>query len=71
MRWITGEVVYVDLGPGFFGVKGEDGKDYRPVQFPEQLKTTGAKVSLLVKPSDKMSMLMWGQAVDVKGFKTI
>lgn len=72
MTWITGTVKYVDLGPGFYGVIANDGTEYRPVNFPEQLKQEGKKISLLVQNFDEeMSMFMWGKTVKVRGFKTI
>ena len=72
MSWIKGTIRFVDLGPGFFGIDTEDGRELLPVNMPEQLKYAGRKVEVLVKPvRDYVSVFMWGEAVHIIGFKTI
>ena len=67
---ITGKIVYKNLGIGFWGIEGFDGKEYRPVNMPEQLKTPGKTVTVSAKPVEDMSVFMWGTAVKVLGFET-
>ena len=72
MRWITGTVKKIDLGLGFYGVITDSGEEIRPINFPEQLKFEGKKVSLLVETAtEDFSMFMWGTTVKVRGFKTV
>ncbi len=72
MRWITGTVKQVDLGPGFYGVVTDAGEEIRPINFPNQLKYEGKKVKLLIEPAnEEFSMFMWGTAVTVRGFNTV
>jgi len=72
MRWIKGTVKKIDLATGFYGVITESGEEIRPVNFPNQLKHEGKKVSLLIEPAnEEFSMFMWGTAVKVRGFKTV
>ena len=46
---IKGKVVYQNLGMGCWGIVDQSGKEYRPVNMPEQLKQVGADVSVVVK----------------------
>ena len=69
-KWIRGTVQFVNIGPGFYGIVDKKGNEYRPVNFPEQLKNPGQEVSLLVESVDEMSVFMWGKSVRVRGFKS-
>jgi len=68
---IKGKVVYQNLEMGFWGIVASNGKKYRPVNMPEQLKTEGAEVSLIVKEVDEMSFIMWGTPVRIVSFHTL
>lgn len=69
---IQGTVRYQQLGTGFWGIIGEDGREWRPVNMPEQIKKEGAKVRITARPAEEdMSIFMWGEAVRVTGFHTL
>lgn len=69
---IQGTVVYQNIGMGCWGIKASNGKEYRPVNFPEQLKTEGAKVTVQAHPvNEEVSMFMWGEPVKITSFETI
>jgi len=68
---ITGKVVYQNIGPGVWGIAGNDGKNYEPVNMPEQLKYEGRKVSVRAKEVDSFSMFMWGTPVKIIAFHTV
>ncbi len=69
---IKGKVVYQNLGMGFWGIIGNDGREWLPINMPEQLKTAGAHVSVVAKTvDDHMSMEMWGEAVRIVSFHTL
>ena len=68
---IKGRVVYQDLGGGFWGIEGEDGRQYLPTNMPEQLKLDGAKVEITAVPSDMESIFMWGESIKIVGFHTL
>ena len=69
---IQGKVVYQTLSGGFWGVIGDNGKEYRPIEMPNQLKTEGARVSIVIKKArEEMSVYMWGEAVEVVSFSTL
>lgn len=68
---ITGQVFRKDIGLGAWGIRSENGSEYRPVNFPEQLKDDGAMVSVWILPvEEEMSIHMWGIPVKITSFST-
>lgn len=63
---IRGEVTFVDLATGFWGIIDESGKKWRPVRMPEELKNKGVRVKITAKPADSaMSVFMWGDPINI------
>jgi len=62
---IKGKAKFVDLGTGFWGIVGEDGKEYLPMPMPEQLKFEGHSVECRAVKIDAMNMFMWGETVRI------
>lgn len=72
MKSVIGKSAFQKIGPGFWGIISEDGKEYRPVNMPNQLKYEGRKVSVKVVPAEEeMSVFMWGEAVRIVAFETL
>lgn len=71
-KTIKGKVIFKNIGPGAWGIRTPDDIEYRPVNFPEQLKKEGASVEVKVKPAEEeMSIHMWGEAVEIVSFETL
>ena len=69
---ISGKVVYQDFSGGFWGIVSNTGKEYRPVNFPNQLKKVGERVDIVIKKmKDEESMFMWGEPVEIISFSTL
>ena len=69
---IRGKVVYQKLGPGFWGIIGDNGEEYRPLNMPEQLKNEGSKVQCTAREIEEdASIFMWGVPVKIISFETI
>ena len=69
---VKGKVVYQNLGTGFWGVEDQSGKQWRPVNMPEQIKYQGKEVELVVREVEEgMSIFMWGTPVKVISFSTL
>ena len=69
---ISGTVVYQNLGTGMWGIEGDDGQQYRPINMPEQIKYEGAKVRVIIKKVEEAaSVFMWGTPVRVVSFHTL
>ncbi len=64
---IKGTVIYQDLGTGFWGIEGDNGEEWRPINLPENLKVSGKKVTLEVEEVEEgFSMFMWGKPIRIK-----
>ena len=72
MNQIKGKVVYQNVATGCWGIIDDEGKEWRPVNMPEQLKKVGAKVSVRVrKVPENISIFMWGEPVEILSFHTL
>lgn len=62
----TGQVTYIDLEGGFFGIITSDGEQYLPLDLPEEYKLDGLIVIVTgsIDP-DAMSIQMWGQPLRI------
>lgn len=63
-------MVHQNLEGGFWGIEGNDGRQWLPLNMPEQLKEKGKEVSLTVKEADVVGVQMWGTPVKVVSFHT-
>lgn len=70
MSIITVTSTFVDLEMGFWGLVSDDGTQYLPIQFPEQLKKEGMKSSISYKETEVMGFSMWGTAIEIISFTT-
>lgn len=62
---IKGTVKKINIAGGFWGIIGDNGEQWRPMNLPERLKQEGKSVTLSVRLSDEFSIFMWGQAVEI------
>ncbi len=63
---IQGKIVYKKLGPGFWGIVDDEGRKWRPVCMPDNMKQEGLDVTVkarLVK--EGASIFMWGRPVEI------
>ena len=69
---VTGKMTYVDISGGFWGIKGDDGKDYAPVgKIPADFHQEGLEVKAQVTPDTSFSIFMWGQNVQIKNLEKL
>ncbi|MCC5944792.1 MAG: hypothetical protein JJT94_07635 [Bernardetiaceae bacterium] len=67
---IKGKVVYQDLGTGFYGIIGDDGKEWRPINMPAALEKDGLQVEVTAEKADGgMSIFMWGETIKISDYK--
>ena len=45
---VLGKVIYHDFSGGFWGIVSDKGIEYRPLNFPIQLKKEGVRVDIVV-----------------------
>ena len=64
---ITGKITYVNLSGGFWGIEGDDGQNYNPLNgLPAEFKEEGKRIKAKVKTSNDFTMFMWGTNVDIQ-----
>ncbi len=69
---ITGTIVYQDIEGGFWGLAGDDGRKYLPVEgLPAAFQVEGRRVEADLEPADVLSFRMWGRAVRVVAIKPL
>ncbi len=62
----AGEVQYIDLEGGFYGIIGDDGKYYDPINLPTKFQEDELKVSYVLKIlENQTSIHVWGTVVKI------
>jgi hypothetical protein len=62
-----GTVRYISLEGGFYGIVGDDGKNYDPVNLPSGFQEDQLKVKFegrILK--DQVSFHMWGEIIEIE-----
>lgn len=63
---INGTIHYQELGTGFWGIVGDDGKKWKPSNLPSSLEKEGLKVKIkATEEKGAMSIFMWGTNIKV------
>ena len=58
-----GTVVHLYFEGGFYGIVGDDGKNYDPIGLPPEFKVDGLRVRFAANFTHLMSYHMWGYIV--------
>ena len=62
----TGTIKYIDLEGGFYGIAGDDGTNYNPINLAEPYRRDGLRVRFEATPrTDLLSTQMWGTLVEL------
>ena len=70
MKNIEAKIVWKDIELGFYGLLTSDGKEYLPMNLPEEFQKDGlAVVVQLQEKPDAASMIMWGTPVRITSIK--
>lgn len=68
----TGTVRYLDISGGFWGIAGDDGKNYDPMGLAPAFRKEGLRVRFEARPeTDMMSSRMWGTMVTITHIETL
>jgi hypothetical protein len=61
-----GEVVFIEIEGGFYGIIDQNGQKYLPSNLPDSLKKDGLKVRGTAQlKSGKLSFKQWGKMIDI------
>jgi hypothetical protein len=62
----TGEIVFIGLEGGFFGIKSDDGDYYDPINLADDFKVEGLKIHFIAKiRSDVVTYHMWAKIIEL------
>ena len=62
----TGTVKYVDLEGGFYGIVGDDGTYYDPINLEKEFKLDGLRIYYKAKIyEDVFNAHMWGTPIEI------
>lgn len=68
----TGTIRYIDLEGGFYGIAGDDGKNYLPMNLAQEFKADGLRVTFRLRIRvDVATIYMWGTPVEVISLKRV
>lgn len=63
---LIGEVRFINLEGGFYGIIGSDGKNYYPVNLSNEFKIDGIKVKFEGRiRKDLITTTMWGETLEI------
>lgn len=63
---ITGTVVFLSFEGGFYGIKGDDGRNYDPTNLADEFRKEGLRVRFKAKElKDQASFHMWGHLIEI------
>jgi hypothetical protein len=64
---VEGTVTYVDLEGGFYGIEGDDGNRYNPVNLDQAYAEDGLRVRISGEVrTDVATAQMWGQPLEIE-----
>lgn len=68
----TGTVTYIDLEGGFYGIIGDDGARYLPLDLEEAYQQDGLEVRFTLTPAEGMvTIQQWGMPVNVVSIEEV
>ena len=63
---VTGTIVFVPLEGGFYGIKGDNGKNYDPTNLQKEFQKDALRVRFVARElPNRASVHMWGVIVEV------
>jgi hypothetical protein len=59
----TGTVKHLSFEGGFYGIVGDDGMHYDPLNLPQEFRVDGLRVQFTANTANCISIHMWGHIV--------
>ncbi len=71
-EWERGEVTYIDLEGGFYGIITEQGQKLDPTNLPEEYKEDGLEIRFQAEEKEgAFGIRMWGTIVEIADIKRL
>lgn len=62
----AGEIVYVGVEGGFYGIVSDSGKRYKPLSLPAEFHQEGLRVRVTARPARHLlGFHMWGEYIEI------
>ncbi|MFH0914254.1 MAG: hypothetical protein V1849_03075 [Chloroflexota bacterium] len=61
----TGTVKFISLEGGFYGIVGDDGQNYDPLNLAKEFQQDGLRVRFEGRKKDVATIRMWGTPVEI------
>lgn len=67
-----GTVRYIQVEGGFYGIEGDDGQKYDPVNLSKEFQKDGLRIAFSFNDKkDIMSVHMWGKIIEITKIKKL
>lgn len=69
---LIGKVVKVSVSGGTWGIEGDDGQQYMPVNgIPQGFRKQGLRVKIDAQPASGVDLFMWGRQVSISSIHKV
>ena len=62
---LHGTITYIDLEGGFYGILGDDGRRYLPLNLGPAFEQDGLRIRFEATPEDVLTLQQWGKPVKI------
>ena len=67
---IKGKMTYQNLGTGFWGIIGDDGKNWQILGTPMAMQKEGMRITVIAEElKSQESIFMWGTTINILDFQ--
>lgn len=69
---MTGEIRFIELEGGFYGIAGDDGKNYDPLNLSREFQQDGLRILFDAKiRTDVATIRQWGTVVEITRIESL
>lgn len=68
---VKGTVKYLSFEGGFYGIVGDDGRHYDPLNMPQEFRVDGLRVRFTANKTGNVSVHMWGHVVKLDSIEKL
>jgi hypothetical protein len=68
---VQGTVTYVELEGGFYGIRGQDGHDYFPLELDDRFRKDGLRVRFEARKESAVTIQQWGTPVRIVSISAV